>query len=107
MLLTQLIGFLILAIPIFLTTTMVEKDPKWRIPWMIVGCIMFFTGIICLIVNSVALTIGFLAWIEKMGVLGSFLFKLGLIFGGVAIVVLANHSPESYDEYFDGTKYQE
>lgn len=102
----QLFGFLILATLLYAATTTTDKNPSLRLFWMLVGCIMFFTGSICLIVNTVGLTIGFLAWIESMGVLGSFLFKLGLIFGGIAIVVLVNHNPDGYDEYFDGTKYQ-
>ncbi len=104
--LVQLFGFLLLAGIIFLTTMTVEKKPELRILWMIVGCIMFFTGVISLVVNSVVLTLGFLKWVEGMGVLGSFLFKLGLIFGGIAVVILANHRPEAYDEYFDGKKYE-
>lgn len=102
----QFIGFFILAAIIYFTTTTVEEKPKLRPLWTLVGCLMFFTGSLCLIVNSVGLTIGFLAWIELMGVLGSFLFKLGLVFGGIAVVILAHHNPESYDEYFDGNKYQ-
>ncbi|CAA6825787.1 MAG: Unknown protein [uncultured Aureispira sp.] len=102
----QLVGFLILASTIYFSTTTVEKNPKLRTFWTIVGCLMFFTGALCLIVNSVGLQIGFLMWIELMGVLGSFLFKIGLIFGGIAVVILANHNPEAYDEYFDGKKYQ-
>lgn len=105
--LMQLIGFLILGSLIYFATTSVDKNPKLRITWMLVGCVMFFTGSICLIVNSVGLTIGFLQWIENMGTMGSFLFKLGLIFGGIAIVVLVNHNPDAYDEYFDGTKYKD
>lgn len=104
--LSQLFGFSLLAGIIFLTTTTVERKPELRVFWMFVGCLMFFMGIISLVVNSVVLTLGFLAWVENMGVLGSFLFKLGLVFGGIAVVVLANHSPEAYDEYFDGTKYE-
>lgn len=104
--LLQIFGFLLLAGIIFLTTTTIEKKPELRIFWMIVGCLMFFTGIISLVVNSVVLTLGFLEWVEGMGPLGSFLFKLGLIFGGIAVVVLANHNPDAYDEYFDGSKYE-
>jgi hypothetical protein len=104
--LLQIFGFLLLAGIVFLTTTTVEKKPELRLFWMVVGCIMFFTGMLTLIVNSVALQIGFLQWVEGMGVLGSFLFKLGLIFGGIAVVVLANHRPDAYDEYFDGKKYE-
>ena len=104
--LLQLFGFCLLASIIFLTTTTIEKKPELRVFWMIVGCIMFFTGMISLVVNSVVLTLGFLNWVEGMGQLGSFLFKLGLIFGGIAVVILANHSPEAYDEYFDGSKYE-
>ncbi len=104
--LLQIFGFLLLAGIVFLTTTTVEKKPELRLFWMVVGRIMFFTGMLTLIVNSVALQIGFLQWVEGMGVLGSFLFKLGLIFGGIAVVVLANHRPDAYDEYFDGKKYE-
>jgi len=104
--LSQIFGFSLLAGIIFLTTTTVERKPELRIFWMCVGCLMFFTGIISLVVNSVVLTLDFLAWVENMGVLGSFLFKLGLVFGGIAVVILANHNPEAYDEYFDGTKYE-
>lgn len=104
--LLQLFGFSLLAGIIFLTTTTVEKKPELRIFWMIVGCLMFFIGVISLVVNSVVLTLDFMGWVEEMGTLGSFLFKLGLVFGGIAVVVLASHSPDTYDEYFDGNKYK-
>jgi|GEM_PF-3218796 len=102
----QLVGFLIIAGLIFLAITTVDRNPNMRVPWMIIGCILFFTGSICLIVNTVGITIGFLAWIETMGKLGSFLFKLSLVIAGVVIFALVNHNPDSYDEYFDGNKYQ-
>ena len=102
----QLVGFLILAGTIYLTTTTIEKNPKLRTFWTLIGCIMFFTGALCLIINSVGLKIGFLMWIKAMGVLGSFLVKLGLGVGGISVVLLAHHTPEAYDESVDGTKYQ-
>lgn len=101
------LGLFILIALIFGATTTVDKKPELRPLWMLIGCIMFFTGSICLIVNAVGITIGFLQWIELMGVTGSFFFKLGLIFGGVAIVVLVNHNPDAYDEYFDGKQNKE
>jgi hypothetical protein len=103
--LLNLIAFLSIGLLIFFATTTVEKNPQLRIKWMLVGCTLFFTGSICLIVNSVGLTFGFLQWIDALGILGSFLFKLALIFGGILIVILVNHNPDAYDEYFDGNKY--
>lgn len=102
-----ILGFLGVALIIFLTTTTIETKPQWRIRWMIVGCLMFFLGAFSLAVNAVGLTLGMLGWIELMGVTWSFFFKLTLIFGGIAVVILANHRPEAYDEYFDGEKYKE
>ena len=104
--LVTILGFLGIARIIFFTTATIERKPQWRIRWMIVGCIMFFTGAIAMVVNAVGLTLGMLQWVQLMGVTWSFFFKLSLIFGGVAVVVLANHRPEAYDEYFDGTKYK-
>ena len=54
----QIVGFLILATIIYFTTTTIEKNPNLRTFWTIVGCLMFFTGALCLIVNSVGLKIG-------------------------------------------------
>ena len=96
------LGVIILAALIFLATTTTDKNPKLRPFWKIIGSLMFFLGSTCLIVNSVGLPIGFLQWIEMMGPVGSFFFKLGLVFGGVAIFALVNHDPDAYDEYFDG-----
>lgn len=103
--LVTILGFLGIALIVFFTTTTTETKPQWRIRWMIVGCLMFFAGAISLVVNAVGLTLGMLQWIELMGITWSFFFKLTLVFGGIAVVVLANHRPEEYDEYFDGTKY--
>lgn len=98
------LGLFILITLILLATTTIDKYPKLRSFWMFIGFIMFFTGSSCLVVNSVGITIGFLEWIELMGIAGSFFFKLGLIFGGIAIVILVNHNPDAYDEYFDGKR---
>ncbi len=102
----SIIGFSCLALLIYFAVTTVEKNPKLRVRWMVLGCLLFFTGSICLIVNSVGLTLGFLQWIDLMGVAPSFFFKLALVFGGIVIVILVNHNPDAYDEYFDGTKYE-
>lgn len=96
------LGVFILIAIIFLATITTDKNPKLRPLWKIVACIMFFTGSICLIVNAIGLPISFLQWIELLGPVGSFFFKLGLVFGGVAVFALVNHNPDAYDEYFDG-----
>ena len=101
-----IVSFVTIFTLIFLAIYSVEKKPKLRPFWMILGCLMFFTGSISLIVNSVGLSLGSLQWIDSMGVLGSFMFKLTIIFGGIVIVFLVNHNPDAYDEYFDGNKYE-
>jgi hypothetical protein len=106
MLLT-VISFAFIALLLFLAVNSVEKNPKYRPYWMILGCIMFFTGSISLVVNSVGLTLGSLQWVESMGPFASFLFKMSLIMGGIMIFILVNHNPDAYDEYFDGNKYKE
>jgi len=104
--LLNLIAFLSIGLLIFFATTTIEKNPQLRTKWMLVGCVLFFTGSLSLIINAVGLTFGFLQWIEALGTLGSFFFKLALVFGGILIVILVNHNPDAYDEYFDGTKYK-
>ena len=104
--LVTVLGFSVVGLIIFFTTTTIERRPEWRMRWVLVGCAMFFLGAISLTVNAVGLTLGMLNWIELMGITWSFFFKLTLVFGGVAVVVLANHKPEAYDEYFDGKKYK-
>ncbi|MCH2023131.1 MAG: hypothetical protein MK207_11700 [Saprospiraceae bacterium] len=99
------ISFATILILIFWAINSVEKKPSLRPLWMIIGCLMFFTGSLSLIINSVGLSFGALQWVESMGVLGSFMFKLSLIFGGIVVVFLVNHNPDAYDEYFDGNKY--
>ena len=100
------VSFAIIFFLIFLAVNSLEKKPKLRPYFMLIGCAMFFTGSISLVVNSVGLTLGSLQWVESMGVLWSFMFKLLLIFGGIVIVILVNHNPDAYDEYFDGEKYK-
>ena len=104
---TTIVSFTTIFVLIFLAVNSVEKKPKLRPYWMTLGCGMFFAGSISLVVNSVGLTLGSLQWVESMGVLWSFIFKLLLIFGGIVIVILVNHNPGAYDEYFDGKKYKE
>ena len=103
---TIIVSFATIFSLIFLAINSVEKKPSLRPFWMILGCLMFFTGSISMIINSVGLSLGSLQWVESMGVLGSFMFKLTLIFGGIVIVFLVNHNPDAYDEYFDGNKYE-
>lgn len=105
--LVTILGFSALLILIYASISTVEKKPHLRKYWMILGCILFFLGTISLVVNSVGLTLGTLQWVEQMGKLGSFLFKVFMIMSGVIIFVLVNHNPEAYDEYFDGNKYKE
>jgi hypothetical protein len=102
----QLLGVLIIGGLIAASQITLKKNPKLKTFWVFIGFLMFITGMLSLVVNSVGITFGFLNWVEQMGKLGSFLFKLGLIFGGVAVVVLVSHDEEAYDEYFDGNKYQ-
>lgn len=101
-----IISFSVLGLLLYLSIVTTEKNPKYRVRWMILGCILFFTGSLSLIINAVGLTFGVLEWIELMGTVGSFFFKLALVFGGVAMFFMVNHNPDAYDEYFDGNKYQ-
>ncbi len=102
----QILAALGLGSLVYLAATTTDKNPALKYRWVFVGFVMFITGILNLVINSVGLYYGFFAWIEALGQLGSFFFKLGLIFGGIAIVVLVTHEEEAYDEYFDGTKYK-
>lgn len=106
MILTVL-SFSAVALLLFLAVNSAEKKPKYRPYWMILGCIMFFTGSISLVVNAVGLTLGSLQWVDAMGPLASFLFKMSLVMGGIMIFILVNHNPNAYDEYFDGNKYKD
>ena len=103
----SVISFLVLFMIVFLSINSVEKNPSLRIYWMLIGAVLFFMGAICLVVNSVGLTLGMLEWIEAMDPFAAFMFKIALIMSGVIIFVLVNHNPEAYDEYFDGKKYKE
>lgn len=103
----QILGVVILATVVFLAQKTLQTNPKLKNLWIFIGFLMFMTGMLTLVVNSVGIYYGFLGWIEMMGKLGSFLFKLGLILCGVAIVALSTHDEEAYDEYFDGDKYKE
>ncbi len=105
--LMQLLGVAILSGTIFAAIRTTNKNPDLKTLWTFVGFLMFLSGMIMIVVNMVGIYYGFLAWIEDMGRVGSFLFKLGLIFGGVAIVTLVRYDEEAHDEYFDGNKYQD
>jgi len=102
----QILGVLILAGTVYLSLWSMKRNPNLKNLWVFVGFIMFVMGVLNLVVNSVGIYYGFLGWIEQMGKLGSFLFKLGMIFCGIAIVVLVTHDEDAYDEYYDGDKYQ-
>lgn len=62
-------------------------------------------GALSLILEMVGRDFGFLLWIESLGLLGSFLVKVGFIIVGFVLLILANTNEEAYDEYFDGDKY--
>ena len=105
--LMQLFGAALIGGLIYLAPTTTQKNPKLKTIWIFAGFLMFWFGMLNLVINSVGSYYGFLGWIEMMGKLGSFIFKLSLIFGGIAIVVLVTHEEDAYDEYFDGDKYKE
>ena len=68
------------------------------------GFVLFILGSLTLLINMVGLNFGFLAFLDNLGQLGSFLVKIGFILGGILIVAFANADETRYDEYFDGEK---
>ena len=107
MILMQLLGIGILGGVVYGASYTAGRNPKLKRTWLFVGFLMFVVGVLNIVVNMVGIYYSFFGWIEMMGKLGAVLFKLGLIFGGIAIVVLVTHDEEAYDEYFDGSKYKE
>jgi hypothetical protein len=69
-----------------------------------IGFVFFILGALSLLINMVGLDFGFLFFLDYLGKLGSFLFKLGFILVGILIVAFANADENRYDEYFDGEK---
>lgn len=67
--------------------------------YTLIGFLLFVIGILTLLINLVGLDFGILKWLEVFGRLGAFCIKLGMIFGGVIMVVLANADEEAADEY--------
>lgn len=76
-----------------------------RAKWTLLGFCLFILGMSALTIQMVGLQYGFLAWMESLGRLPSFLLKLGMIVAGLVMVALANAAKEEdYDEFFDGGK---
>ena len=100
-------GFSALLSLLYLSLKSTEARPELKNMWVFIGFILFLMGMLTIVVNSVGIYYGFLAWIENMGKLGSFIFKLSMVFVGVAIVVLVRYDEDAYDEYFDGDKYKD
>ena len=100
-------GFSALFSLLYFSIKTTEARPQLKNVWVLVGFILFMLGMLTIVVNSVGIYYGFLAWIENMGKLGSFIFKLSMVFVGVAIVVLVRYDEDAYDEYFDGKKYKD
>lgn len=70
-----------------------------------IGLLLIGLGALSLILEMVGRDFGFLLWMEHLGLLGSFLAKIGMIIGGFVLLIVANTNEEAYDEYFDGDKY--
>lgn len=77
-----------------------------RNKWTLLGFVLMLLGLLSLVVQMAGLQYSFLAWIEAFGSIGSFLFKIAMLIGGIAIVAVVNTRYENYDEYFDGDKYK-
>lgn len=75
-----------------------------RNKFTLIGFILFMLGSLSLILQLVYVKIIFLAWIDNLGILPSFLIKIFMILIGLGLVVYANTDTTQYDEYFDGHK---
>ena len=54
----------------------------------ITGFLLFVLGFVSLVLSMIGVQLAILAWLDQLGALFGFLFRLGMILGGVIIVVL-------------------
>ncbi|MCH2044616.1 MAG: hypothetical protein MK212_10910 [Saprospiraceae bacterium] len=65
---------------------------------LIGGFSLFILGTLSLILEMAGVKFNFLAWMEYFGRLGSFLFKLGFVVGGMMMVTLSVGGDDDEDE---------
>jgi hypothetical protein len=58
------------------------------------GFLLFFLGVLSLVLSLVGLKFSFLAFMDMFGALPSFIIKLSMIFGGIILIVLSKANPE-------------
>lgn len=65
----------------------------------ILGFLLFILGFLSILLGMVGIKIVFLLWIDALGRLGAFLFKLTMIIAGVTMVILTRGDEARFDDY--------
>lgn len=65
----------------------------------IIGFLLFIFGFLSILLGMVGIKIVFLLWIDALGRLGAFLFKLTMIIAGVTMIILTRGDEARFDDY--------
>jgi hypothetical protein len=67
--------------------------------WIILGFLFFIIGFTSLVLSMIGLQLSYLAWMDQMGGLPSFLVKILMVVAGIVIVYLSYSDWRSEEEF--------
>ncbi|MEY3366860.1 MAG: hypothetical protein RI973_15 [Bacteroidota bacterium] len=67
--------------------------------WIILGFLFFIIGFTSLVLSMIGLQLSYLAWMDQMGGLYSFLVKILMVVAGIVIVYLSYSDWRSEEEF--------
>lgn len=67
--------------------------------YSIIGFLLFLFGFLSILLGMVGIKIVFLLWIDALGRLGAFLFKLTMIIAGITMIILTRGDEARFDDY--------
>ena len=67
--------------------------------WIILGFLFFIIGFTSLVLSMIGLQLSYLAWMDQMGGLYSFLLKILMVVAGIVIVYLSYSDWRSEEEF--------